>query len=50
MKFIERIKSAYEIADERIIIQADGTPISGGRDDLNTTCKLLQLLVVLMKN
>ena len=33
---IERIKLARKIAHDRLIIQADGIPMSGGTDDFNT--------------
>ena len=34
---IERIRTAMEIAGDRLIIQADGIPMSGGKDNFNTT-------------
>ena len=34
---IQRIESAKEIAGDRLIIQADGIPMSGGKDNFNTT-------------
>ncbi len=40
---IERIKLAKLIADDRLIIQADGIPMSGGKDDLNTTLQAVSI-------
>ena len=40
---IERIKKAKEIADDRLIIQADGIPMSGGIDDFNTTLQAVSI-------
>tara|TARA_Y100001968_G_scaffold333885_1_gene400594 strand:- start:7922 stop:8956 length:1035 start_codon:yes stop_codon:yes gene_type:complete len=40
---IDRIKAAHEIADDRLIIQADGVPMSGGTDDYNTTLQAVSI-------
>ena len=40
---IERIKLAKNIADDRLIIQADGIPMSGGTDDFNTTLQAVSI-------
>ena len=40
---IERIKLAHKIADDRLIIQADGIPMSGGTDDFNTTLQAVSI-------
>ena len=40
---IERIEAAKEIADDRLIIQADGIPMSGGIDNLNTTLQAVSI-------
>tara|TARA_B100001250_G_C19753418_1_gene768917 strand:+ start:435 stop:1469 length:1035 start_codon:yes stop_codon:yes gene_type:complete len=40
---IDRIKAAHEIADDRLIIQADGIPMSGGTDDFNTTLQAVSI-------
>ncbi len=40
---IERIKLAKKIADDRLIIQADGIPMSGGTDDFNTTLQAVSI-------
>lgn len=39
--FIERVKSVYDVAGDRTIIQADGAPMSGGKDDFNTTLQTI---------
>ena len=40
---IERIKLAQNIANDRLIIQADGIPMSGGTDDFNTTLQAVSI-------
>ena len=40
---IDRIKLARSIADDRLIIQADGIPMSGGTDDFNTTLQAVSI-------
>ena len=40
---IERIKLAQKIANDRLIIQADGIPMSGGTDDFNTTLQAVAI-------
>ena len=40
---IERIELARNIADDRLIIQADGIPMSGGTDDYNTTLQAVSI-------
>ena len=40
---IERIKLAQNIANDRLIIQADGIPMSGGVDDFNTTLQAVSI-------
>ena len=47
---IERIKNAHKIAGDRLIIQADGVPMSGGRDDYNTTLQAIAIADVIQKN
>ena len=44
-----RIKKAKEIAKERFIIQADGVPMSGGKDDYNTTLQAVAIADIVMK-
>lgn len=46
---IERIMSAREVADDRLIIQADGIPMSGGTDDFNTTLQAVAIADVINK-
>ena len=46
---IERIRSAKAIADDRLIIQADGIPMSGGTDDFNTTLQAVSIADFLNK-
>ena len=47
--FEERVKKALEIAGERLIIQSDGYPMSGGEDDYNTTLQAIATADVLNK-
>ncbi len=46
---IDRIKLAKEIADDRLIIQADGIPMSGGTDDFNTTLQAVAIAELINK-
>ena len=46
---IERIEAAKEIAGDRLIIQADGIPMSGGKDDFNTTLQAVSIAEVINK-
>ena len=46
---VERIKLAREIADDRLIIQADGIPMSGGQDDFNTTLQAVSIADIINK-
>ena len=46
---IDRIKAAQNIADERLIIQADGIPMSGGIDDFNTTLQAVSIADLINK-
>ncbi len=48
-RLIERIKAASEIAGDRLIIQADGVPMSGGSDDFNTTLQAIAIADVINK-
>lgn len=47
--FEERVKKAKEIAGERLIIQSDGYPMSGGEDDYNTTLQAIATADILNK-
>ncbi len=44
-----RIKRARDISKDRFIIQADGVPMSGGKDDFNTTLQAVSIADVIMK-
>ena len=46
---IDRIKAAHKIADDRLIIQADGIPMSGGTDDFNTTLQAVSIADIINK-
>ena len=47
---INRIKQAKEIAGDRLIIQADGVPMSGGTDDFNTTLQAIAIADIINKD
>lgn len=47
---IERIRQAFEIAGDRLIIQADGVPMSGGSDDFNTTLQAIAIADIINKD
>ena len=47
--FERRIEKAKEIAGDRLIIQSDGYPMSGGEDDFNTTLQAVATADVLNK-
>ena len=47
---VERIRMAKDIAGDRLIIQADGVPMSGGSDDLNTTLQAVAIADVIQKD
>ena len=44
-----RVKAAKEIAGDRLIIQADGVPMSGGVDDFNTTLQAIACADIIEK-
>lgn len=46
----ERIKNAEKIAGSRLIIQADGVPMSGGKDDYNTTLQAVAMADIVNKS
>ncbi len=48
-RLIGRIRQAREIAGDRLIIQADGAPMSGGSDDFNTTLQAMATADVVLK-
>lgn len=47
--FEERVRKAKDIAGDRLIIQSDGYPMSGGQDDFNTTLQAIATADVLNK-
>jgi len=47
---IERIREAKEVSGERLVIQADGIPMSGGSDDYNTTLQAIAIADVIRKS
>ena len=47
---IERIKDAHKIAGKHMIVQADGVPMSGGKDDYNTTLQAIAITDVIQKD
>jgi NAD-dependent dihydropyrimidine dehydrogenase PreA subunit len=47
--FEERVRKAHAIAGDRLIIQSDGYPMSGGVDDYNTTLQAVATADVLNK-
>lgn len=49
LKLEKRIEMAKNIAGEKLIIQADGYPMSGGQDDYNTTLQAVACADVINK-
>jgi ferredoxin len=47
--FESRVEKAKEIAGDRLIIQSDGYPMSGGDDDFNTTLQAIATADILNK-
>ena len=47
---ISRIKSLKEVTRDRLVIQADGIPMSGGSDDFNTTLQAIAIADIIRKN
>jgi Fe-S-cluster-containing hydrogenase component 2 len=45
-----RIKKAQAVSKERLIIQADGIPMSGGKDDFNTTLQAVAIADIVTKS
>lgn len=48
-RLIQRIKWAKEIAGDRMIVQADGAPMSGSGDDYNTTLQAIAIADIIQK-
>lgn len=47
---INRIRQLYDISGERMIVQADGAPMSGGSDDYNTTLQAVAIADIVQKS
>jgi Fe-S-cluster-containing hydrogenase component 2 len=47
---VQRIQSLYEISRERLIVQADGVPMSGEGDDFNTTLQAVACADIVIKS
>jgi ferredoxin len=47
---LRRIRAAMSLAGERQIIQADGAPMSGGKDDYNTTLQAIAIADIVQKS
>jgi ferredoxin len=47
---IERVREAYSITGERMIVQADGDPMSGSEDDFNTTLQTIACADIVIKS
>ena len=47
---VERIRLASNIASDRLIIQADGIPMSGGTNDFNTTLQAISIADIINKD
>lgn len=45
-----RIKMAKDVAGDRLIVQADGVPMSGDKDDYNTTLQAVAIADIVMKS
>jgi len=49
-RLIERVRSMYEITGKRMIVQADGVPMSGEGDDYNTTLQAVACADIVKKS
>lgn len=49
-RLIERVKAAYEITGDRMIVQADGVPMSGEKDDYNCTLQAVACADIVQKS
>ena len=49
-QLIDRIRKAKEIAGDRLIVQADGVPMSGGTDNFNTTLQAIAIADIINKD
>ncbi len=50
VRLVERIRMMHSIAGERMIVQADGMPMSGEGDDLNTTLQAVACADIVLKS
>lgn len=48
-ELIQRIKMMLEVSNDRMIVQADGIPMSGGKDDYNTTLQAVATADIVAK-
>jgi len=49
-QLINRIREAYRVTGERMIVQADGAPMSGGDDNFNTTLQAVAIADIVKKS
>ena len=49
-QIISRISAAYNIVGERMIVQADGVPMSGGLNDYHTTLQAIATADIILKS
>lgn len=49
-RLIERVKKAYEMTGDKLIIQADGVPMGGEGDDYNTTLQAIACADIVHKS
>ena len=49
-RLIERVRQARRVVGERLIIQADGAPMSGGTDNFNTTLQAVACADIIHKS
>ena len=47
---VERVREAYSITGERMIVQADGDPMSGSEDDFNTKLQTIACADIVIKS
>lgn len=47
---IDRVRRAREVVGDRLIVQADGVPMSGGKDDFNTTLQAVACSDIIRKS
>jgi hypothetical protein len=47
---VRRLTAARALTGERLMVQADGVPMSGGQDDYNTTLQAIAIADIIQKN